>query len=370
MLRRGFMLVRADRVLVVEDVLTTGGSTRETMQVARAAGGQVVGAASIVDRSGGRPQFDVPFDALLDVALPTYEPDACPLCAQGLPVVKPGSRPVASRRAMPDIASRISTARRMTAPAVRRLAASGHRRPPFRGCSKTRCASSTDATSTVTGAGRTDAGVHALGQVASFTLDRDDRRADVLVRALNARLPAGVRVLSAEECRPTFHARFGARSKTYRYRIWNADVLSPFERSYAWHVPGPLDVDAMAGGRASARRAPRLRRVSGRRRHAAHDRARRVRVAPDRRGGRSGRSRRRSAGAADHYEVTGTASSATWCARSSARSSRSGAGGRRPSGCARCSRRAIDAAPARRRPPTACFSCASTTSCVRRRRRR
>ena len=81
-------------MLVVEDVLTTGGSTRETMQVARAAGGQVVGAASIVDRSGGRARFDVPFEALLDVDLPTYEPDACPLCAQGLPVVKPGSRPV------------------------------------------------------------------------------------------------------------------------------------------------------------------------------------------------------------------------------------------------------------------------------------
>ena len=82
-------------MLVVEDVLTTGGSTRETMQVAKAAGAQVVGAASIVDRSGGAIRFDVPFTALLDIALPTYEPDACPLCAQGLPVVKPGSRPVA-----------------------------------------------------------------------------------------------------------------------------------------------------------------------------------------------------------------------------------------------------------------------------------
>ena len=81
-------------MLVVEDVLTTGGSTRETMQVARAAGGQVVGAASIVDRSGGAVRFDVPFSALLEVALPAYEPGECPLCAQGLPMVKPGSRPV------------------------------------------------------------------------------------------------------------------------------------------------------------------------------------------------------------------------------------------------------------------------------------
>ncbi|HEY2151022.1 MAG TPA: orotate phosphoribosyltransferase [Vicinamibacterales bacterium] len=92
-LRRGFFLDPADRVLVVEDVLTTGGSTRETMEVAKAAGGQVVGAASIVNRSGGTATFDVPLVSLLDVALPTYQPDACPLCAQGLAVVKPGSRP-------------------------------------------------------------------------------------------------------------------------------------------------------------------------------------------------------------------------------------------------------------------------------------
>jgi orotate phosphoribosyltransferase len=93
-LRRGFMLAETDRVLVIEDVLTTGGSTRETMQVATAAGGHVVGAAAIVDRSGGTAAFDVPFHALLAVDLPTYQPDACPLCAKGLPVVKPGSRPV------------------------------------------------------------------------------------------------------------------------------------------------------------------------------------------------------------------------------------------------------------------------------------
>jgi orotate phosphoribosyltransferase len=94
MLRRGFTLAANDRVLVVEDVLTTGGSTRETMHVAKAAGAQVVGAASIVNRSGVSPTFDVPFVALLDFALPTYGPEACPSCAQGLPVVKPGSRAV------------------------------------------------------------------------------------------------------------------------------------------------------------------------------------------------------------------------------------------------------------------------------------
>jgi orotate phosphoribosyltransferase len=94
-LRRGFIIGEADRVLVVEDVVTTGGSTRETMQVARAAGGQVVGAACIVNRGGGK-DLGVPYVSLIDIDLATYEPDKCPLCAQGMPVVKPGSRPVAT----------------------------------------------------------------------------------------------------------------------------------------------------------------------------------------------------------------------------------------------------------------------------------
>jgi len=93
MLRRGFSLSDSDRVVVVEDVLTTGGSTRETMQVATASGAQVVGAMSIVDRSGGAADFDVPFHVLLAITFPTYEPAQCPLCVQGLAVIKPGSRP-------------------------------------------------------------------------------------------------------------------------------------------------------------------------------------------------------------------------------------------------------------------------------------
>lgn len=91
-LRRGFELGRGEKVLVVEDVVTTGGSTRETIDVARAAGADVVGAAAIVDRSGGQQRLDVPFHALVAVALPTYPPESCPLCLAGLPVVKPGSR--------------------------------------------------------------------------------------------------------------------------------------------------------------------------------------------------------------------------------------------------------------------------------------
>jgi orotate phosphoribosyltransferase len=92
-LRRGFSLSPQDRVLVVEDVLTTGKSTRETIAVARAAGADVVGAAAIIDRSGGTIDFGVPTHVVAQLSLPNYEPDTCPLCKQGIPVVKPGSRP-------------------------------------------------------------------------------------------------------------------------------------------------------------------------------------------------------------------------------------------------------------------------------------
>jgi len=91
-LRRGFSLEPGEKVLVVEDVVTTGGSTRETMDVARAAGAVVVGAGAIVDRSGGKQSLEVPFHALLPMEVKTYSPEACPLCAKGVPVSKPGSR--------------------------------------------------------------------------------------------------------------------------------------------------------------------------------------------------------------------------------------------------------------------------------------
>jgi len=97
---------------------------------------------------------------------------------------------------------------------------------------------------TVHGAGRTDAGVHALGQVASahVTFAHD---VATLVRALNAQLPEDVRVLAAEDAGADFHARFDARTKTYRYLIRNGPIGSPFERAYAWHVPQRLDVVSM-----------------------------------------------------------------------------------------------------------------------------
>jgi orotate phosphoribosyltransferase len=91
-LRRGFSLAPDDRVVVIEDVVTTGGSTRETMAVAMAAGATVVGAGAIVDRSGGSPGLEVPFKALVTLNLATYPPEQCPMCARGEPIIKPGSR--------------------------------------------------------------------------------------------------------------------------------------------------------------------------------------------------------------------------------------------------------------------------------------
>ena len=93
-LRRGFSLEAGQRVVVVEDVITTGGSTREVIDVARAAGAEVTRAGSIIDRSGGAADLGVPRIALATLQVRTWKPEECPLCQQGLPVVKPGSRAV------------------------------------------------------------------------------------------------------------------------------------------------------------------------------------------------------------------------------------------------------------------------------------
>src|SRR5687767_7207176 len=97
---------------------------------------------------------------------------------------------------------------------------------------------------TVHGAGRTDAGVHALAQGASVTLT-SALPAAAIARALNAVLPADVRIAGVEEVPAAFHARFSATGKTYEYRIVNAPFISPFLVRYAWHIPQPLDVEAM-----------------------------------------------------------------------------------------------------------------------------
>jgi tRNA pseudouridine38-40 synthase len=94
------------------------------------------------------------------------------------------------------------------------------------------------------GSGRTDAGVHALAQVASFATESSVPAAN-FVKALNDILPASVRVLEAEEAAPDFHARKSARGKIYRYRIYRAAICPPFLARYLWHYPFPLDEQAM-----------------------------------------------------------------------------------------------------------------------------
>ena len=92
-LRRGFEVTPGMKVLVVEDVVTTGGSVREVIELVKAAGGDVVGVGSIVDRTGGKIDFGVPYKAVISMDVASYEPDDCPLCKAGAPApYKPGSR--------------------------------------------------------------------------------------------------------------------------------------------------------------------------------------------------------------------------------------------------------------------------------------
>ena len=93
-LRRGFSLSRNERVLVVEDVITTGGSTRETIAVLREAGAEIVGAASIIDRSGGNADVGVPRVSLATLNVPAVDPSECESCRRGEHAIKPGSRTV------------------------------------------------------------------------------------------------------------------------------------------------------------------------------------------------------------------------------------------------------------------------------------
>lgn len=91
-LRRGFRVKKGERVLVVEDVVTTGGSVRETMETVKEEGGIVVAVACLVDRSGGKADFGVRWESLVRLDLKTYLPLECPLCQENIPLGKPGSR--------------------------------------------------------------------------------------------------------------------------------------------------------------------------------------------------------------------------------------------------------------------------------------
>ena len=93
-LRRGFRIKPGERVLIVEDIVTTGGSVQEVVDVVKAAGGEIVGVGLLVDRSGGKAEFGVSKEdvqALLNLEVPTYEPETCPLCKEGVPMTERGS---------------------------------------------------------------------------------------------------------------------------------------------------------------------------------------------------------------------------------------------------------------------------------------
>ena len=93
-LRRGFGVEKDQRVLVIEDVITTGGSSQEVVELLQGLGAKVLGVGSIIDRSGGKTKLTVPFKSLIQLDIETYQPENCPLCTQGLELVKPGSRKI------------------------------------------------------------------------------------------------------------------------------------------------------------------------------------------------------------------------------------------------------------------------------------
>lgn len=93
-LRRNFQINPGEKVVVIEDVVTTGGSVKEVIEIVKEQDGNLVGVACLVNRSGGKVDFGVRLESLVQLEIETYEPDNCPLCAEGIPVVKPGSRKV------------------------------------------------------------------------------------------------------------------------------------------------------------------------------------------------------------------------------------------------------------------------------------
>ncbi|MGE4283995.1 MAG: orotate phosphoribosyltransferase [Clostridia bacterium] len=93
-LRRGFAIEKGQKVLIVEDVVTTGGSVKEVINIVKEAEGEVVGVGAVVDRTGGKIDFGTRFESVISMAVESYEVDSCPLCKQGIPYNKPGSRKI------------------------------------------------------------------------------------------------------------------------------------------------------------------------------------------------------------------------------------------------------------------------------------
>ncbi len=349
--------------------MTTGGSTRETIEVARAAGATVVARPRSSIAAATTADLGVPFHALLPIDLPTYDPAACPLCAQGVPVVKPG-RGTDDDRATVRSADGASArphhvhVGRTSPVALGRRCSSLRRSRPVRtlkltlqydgtelvGWQRQKTGDSVqglleDALSRIDGApSRCTA---PAAPTPACTRSRRSRARDVhdaldpatIARALNAQLPPdGPRHDALRRRRPSFHARFSARGKTYRY-LDARGPTSPVHslRRYAWRVPGSLDVDAMREAAGALRGTHDFTRLPVHRQHrgACHaDRDARRRRGSGSPGGRRRRRRFRSprspARAWWSSRSPPTGSSGTWSAPWPARSWRWASGVARP----------------------------------------
>ncbi len=222
-LRRGFSVEPGETAVVVEDVVTTGGSSREVIDILKDLGARVLAAGSIIDRSGGAADLGVP-----RVALKTR-------CAA--PVVQWSSRDRgrSMRRIRIQVAYdgsdyhgwQVQPGLSTVQGTLEQVFGQIEGRPVH-----------------VAGSGRTDAGVHALAQVAAVDME-NPIPLDNLRRAANRLLPADIRVTRVEEAAPSFNPRYDAKAKTYEYRLYRGEICPPFERRYLTHHPYPLDVAAM-----------------------------------------------------------------------------------------------------------------------------
>ncbi len=228
--------LEGEPVVVIEDVITTGGSTEDVIRVIQAAGASVLAAGSIIDRSNGRVDLGVP-----RVALETLKSDQ--LRSERLPALPPGRSSCEA-----GLPARVRRLRFQVAydgtefhgwqvqPGL----------PTIQGLLEEVIGSIEGKPVHVHGSGRTDAGVHALAQVAAVTLE-NPIPPENFRRAVNRLLPRSIRISQICETNPNFHPRFDARRKTYEYRIFRDEVCSPFDRHFVHHYPYPLDEMAIIG---------------------------------------------------------------------------------------------------------------------------
>ena len=253
MLRRGFKVEPGETAVVVEDVVTTGGSTREVIDVLRAAGAQVSG-GGVHHRPQRRPAPTWAFRAWRWPPCKWWPttPEECPLCRER------HSRGEARARAQPDAPhpDHAGLRRRRDFTAGRCSPAC----PPFRERSRRFSPASEGRPVHVAGSGRTDAGVHALEQVAAFRSANPIPLAQPAARRQPPAAARHPRLCGRGSRPPIFIPRFDAKAKTYEYRICRGEVCSPFEWPYAAPLSYPLDEERMIAAGARLRRRARFLR--------------------------------------------------------------------------------------------------------------